>query len=348
MTKGDKQLSKIEALDKKVFDLKENFPIGLADGKMGQCVYFYYTGRMSQNEEYKQKSETLIGEILGQAGNSKVYDIKDGLAGIGLAVDYLMKNKFVNGDINEILNDVDNELFRQICKPVEYGINDYSLQMQLVYYFLVRLKDQKKNSENEYFFREAIISGLNYISGKINQILGDEPVSFNMENPLLQSLYVLSECEELYKDKINIILKEISLHILARIPVLHANRLYLLYVMDKVNKNIETKGWDEHIKLLARETNVEYIIEKELPEEMFFANGLPAIYFLLSGLGDYFSSDSISKYKNMIISKIETSPLWNKLLDDENNLRKRCGLFSGYMGTSLLLQKHYNDENRLD
>ena len=341
-------IGKIEALDKKVFDLKGDFSIGLADGKMGQCVYFYYAGRMTNNKEYTQKSEVLMGEILEQTGKSKVYDIKDGIAGIGLAVDYLMKNRFVNGNINEVLNDIDNELFRQICKPIEFGNNDYSLQLQLVYYFIVRLKDQKKNSENEYCFKEAIINGINYISGKINQNFPDETASFKMENPLMQLLLVISQCDELYKDKISIILKDISLHILSKIPVLHANRLFLLYAMDKVNKKIATKGWDEHIKLLARETNIEYVIENELSDEIFFADGLPAIYFLFSGLGDYFSLDQINKDKRHIIDKIETSPKWGKLLDDESYLKYKSGLFSGYLGTSILLQKHYKDENRLN
>ena len=338
---------KLEILDKKIFDLKADQSIGLADGKMGQCIYFYYISRISDNKEYIQRSETLIGEILEQVTKSKIYNIKEGLTGIGLAVDYIVKNKFVKGDINEILKHIDDELFKQICNSNsgEFNNDDPSFQLQLIYYFMVRLKSQNKNSENEYFFREAIISRINHISGKINQYFGDEPVSFNMENPLMQLLYIVSLCGELYKDKISIILKEISLHVLYRIPVLHANRLHLLYAMDKVNKNIETKGWEEHVKLLARESNIEYIIENELPDEIFFANGLPAISFLLSCLKDHFLPDQINKYNRSIINKIEASPIWSRLLDDENYLKQRSGLFSGYPGTSILLQKYYKDEN---
>ena len=277
---------KIAVLDKKVFDLKGNFPIGLVDGKMGQCIYFYYVGKMSDNKEYIQKSEVLIGEIFEQVGKSKVYDIINGVAGIGLAVDYLIKNKYVKGNINSILGDVDDELFKQICIDDKFKNNNISLKLQLVYYFIARLRSQSENSENAYFFKEAIISGVNYISGKIDQFFENETASFDMENPLMQLLYVLSQCGELYKGKINIIIKEISSHILSKIPILHANRLYLLYAMDKVYKQTEAKGWSEHIKLLTRETNIEYIVENELHNEIFFANGLPAIYFLLSDLRD--------------------------------------------------------------
>ena len=38
--------------------------------------------------------------------------VEDGLAGIGLGVTYLIKNGFVEGDINELLEEIDNEIYR--------------------------------------------------------------------------------------------------------------------------------------------------------------------------------------------------------------------------------------------
>ena len=338
----------IEALNTRVFDYKGGDTIGLAYGKMGLCIYFYYISRMCKSKEYNQKAELLMDGVFEQVANMKVYDIKAGLAGIALGFDFLVENEYVKGDINDILEDVDDILFKQICNPEKKGNDDISLQLQLIYYFTVRLKKQNKNSENEYFFREAIIDAINFISEKIYSLFLEEPISFSMENTSIMSLLVLSHCSEFCKDKISRILKDISFCSLSKIPVLNSNRLYLLYAMDKVNKKIETKGWDEHIKLLAKVTDVEYIIEKELADELFFSDGLPAIYFLISELRNYFSYDHICKYKNLIINKIENSPEWNALLSNEDYLKLKSGLFSGYTGTSLLLHKHYNDENRFN
>ena len=290
----------------------------------------------------------LTSEIFEQVANMTVYDIKTGLAGIGIGVDYLVKNEYVEGNINDILEDIDDILFKQICNAEKTSNNDILLQLQLVYYFTVRLQKQNKNSENEYFFREAIVCAVNSISEKIYSLFLEEPISFNMDNTSILSLLVLSHCSELYKDKVSKILKEISFSTLSKIPVLHSNRLYLIYAMDKVNKKIETKGWDEHIRLLARESDVEYIIEKELTDELYFSNGLSAIYFLLSGLENYFSSEKVCRYKKLIINKIENSPVWNMLLDSDDYLKLKSGLYSGYTGLSLLLHKHWNNENRLD
>jgi len=339
----------IETLDKKVIEFGgDNYSIGLADGKLGHCVYYYYTGRVLYNKEYTQMAESLTGEIFEQISKTKLIDIKNGLAGIGLGIDYLLENKYAEGNTNDILKDVDDELFKQICNPEKPSNNDISLQLQLIYYFTIRLKKQNKNSENEYLFRDAVINAINFISDKIYSLFLEEPLSFNLENTSILSLLGLSQCDELYKDKISRILKEMSSCALSKIPVLHANRLYLLYAMYRINKKIETKGWDEHIKLLARESNIEHIIENELADDIYFSNGLPAIYFLLSNLGDYFSSNQIYNYKELIINKIENSPKWEKLLNNEDYLKQKSGLFSGYKGTSILLHKHYKDENRFN
>ena len=338
----------IEILNTKIFDDKGDSSIGLADGRMGLCIYFYYISRMRKSKEYTQKAESLMESIFEQIMQTKVFDIKNGLAGIGLGIDYLIENKFVEGNVNTILKEVDDELFRYLCNHDKLNNNDILLQLQLIYYFLIRLKKQNKNSENEYLFREVIINAINFLSEKIYSFFLDEPASFSIENPSILTLLVLSKCYELYKEKIGRILKDISFCTLSKIPVLHSNRLYLLYTMDKVNKKIETKGWKEHIKLLARESDIEYIIENELADDLYFSNGLSAIYYILSGLEVYFSPEQICKYKNLIINKIEGSPLWKRLIDDEVYLKLNNGLFSGYKGVSLLLHKHYKDENRLD
>ena len=344
----NKTMKTTALLDKKVFDLKEGYPIGLADGKMGLCIYYYYIGRIFNNTDYKQNAELLIDEVFEQIKMTKGLDIKNGLSGIGMGIDHLIDNEYVEGDSNDILTDVDNELFKQICNLDKLKDDDLFPHLQLIYYFTVRLKKQKKNSENEQLFKEVIINTINYISDKIYRNFTDEPVSFNIENPSIQSLFVLGQCHELHKDKIYKILKEISLYTLSKMPILHANRLYLLYTMDNLNKKIEQKGWSEHIKLLLQASDIEYIIESELSDEIYFSNGLPAIYFLLSNLGRYYTSDQIHKYNNLIINKIENHPAWNKLLNDEDYLKHYSGLFSGYTGTSLLLHKHYKNENRLN
>ena len=330
--------SKVERIDKKIIDLKSYNSTGLADGKMGSVIYFFLIGRITQNKVYKKKAESLMRDISKDINNKKVFDIKTGLAGFGLGINYLIENKFMQGNINATLKDVDSILFREIYSTTPIN-NDLSFKLQLVYYFTERLKKQKKKSENEYFFKEVIINSINSLSDKINQYFSDEQIAFNMENPFILLLFVLSRCSEIYKDKIHKIFEEISYYVLSRIPFSHATRLYLLYAMDEVNKQTKIKGWEEHIKLLVRESDVNYIVEHELKNNVFFSNGITAIYFILSKLDSYYTSTQLNDYKKLIIQKIENATVWDNLLNDKDYLEPNHGLFSGYMGASLLLHK---------
>ena len=203
----------IELMDAKTFDSRKDRSIGLADGRMGQCIYFYHIGRLLNSKDYSQKAELMIDEIFNQVVTLKMFDINAGLAGIALGLEYLVDNKYVDGNINEILRDVDDILFKQICNP-------------------------------------------------------------------------------------------------------------------------------------ERELDIEHIIEEELVDNLFFSNGLCGIYFLLSGLGDFYSKEQICRYKNLIATRIEKSSIWNRLLDNEDYLLLNNGLFSGYTGLSLLLHKRtYSNSN---
>ncbi|GHU91933.1 hypothetical protein FACS1894155_12030 [Bacteroidia bacterium] len=301
--------------------------------------------RLSGNSTYNLYAEQLIDDIIAGIGNTKNYNIEQGLAGIGLGIDYLIENDHVKGNNNEVLEDIDNALFKQTCYPDIYDNMSISLQLQFLYYFIVRLKKQNADGKNEFLFRELIIHAVNVISERINSELFEEQGIFDIKYPLPQYLFVAGACIKLYKDKVYRMLKEISPYILSKIPTLHANRLYLLYSMSKINSKLEIEKWDNHIKMLARETDIDFIIENELVGNIFFSDGLPAIYMFLSELPEYFGKQEVTTYKNKIVNKIEDSSVWKILLENEKYLKRKCGLFSGYPGTSILIQKHYKSEN---
>lgn len=338
----------IGLLDKRIFDAREKNAIGLANGKMGCCIYFYYMGRITGNQEYTQMAGLLIDEVFACIDDIALFDIKNGLSGIGLSIHFLINNQFVKGDSNEILKDVDNLLFKQLCDSDKFDKEDLLLQLQLLYYFNVRYEKQKKNSENEYLFKEIIINTVNNLAEKIHLFFSEEPFSFHLENPLILFLLTLNQCYDVYKEKTVKILNEISFDLLSKIPYVHANKLYLLYAMNRINRQVEMEHWGNHIRLLAKETNIEHIIDHELAVNISFSNGLTAIFMLFLDLTDLFSQKQVAKHKKKIINKIEHNPVWRKLFNDEDYLKQNSGLFSGYLGASMLLQKFRNDENRFN
>ncbi|MDR0560407.1 MAG: hypothetical protein LBG92_09555 [Prevotellaceae bacterium] len=60
-------------------------------------------------------------------------DFENGLTGIGWATNYLMENKFVDGEPNEVLQNVDSRIFSQITGTPSYSVFGQGL------YFLARM-----------------------------------------------------------------------------------------------------------------------------------------------------------------------------------------------------------------
>ena len=56
--------------------------------------------------------------------------IENGLCGLGCGLQYLIQNGFLEGDINEILEDIDSEVIKEYNKPSDNNLkNDLLLYL---------------------------------------------------------------------------------------------------------------------------------------------------------------------------------------------------------------------------
>lgn len=82
---------------------------GLYNGKLGMAIIFYEYSRYSGDRLYEQFSDEIIDSILDLPA-SLSFRFSDGLTGIGWGITYLLKEKFIEGDINDILSEIDIKL----------------------------------------------------------------------------------------------------------------------------------------------------------------------------------------------------------------------------------------------
>ncbi|PXV65850.1 hypothetical protein CLV62_10623 [Dysgonomonas alginatilytica] len=296
---------------------KNNNSLGLDHGKMRLSLYFFYIGRKSDNKEYLLAAEKLLDDIFENIKTLKKIDIKDGLSGIGLGVHYLIKNKYVEGNINHVLEDIDNEIIKQLSYPRYYTQLTSSSLIPILYYLCLRLEDQKVSSENNYIYQEIIIQTVNYIYQQINSDFFNESLSYNIEEcrlPLF--LAVLSKLHKLqfYNNRVTKILEELSYHALSTIPILNANKLLLLWAINLVNKEIELENWARHITLLKNSLNIFSIFNDELRDKnIFFQDGISSIYLIIKDLKELFTDQELNTISDLTFSKIESSGIWNLL-----------------------------------
>jgi hypothetical protein len=326
-------------LDNKLISSLDESPLGLASGKMGFCLYFFVVSRMERNENYEKIAYRLIDEIFEKAPTLPSVDVRFGLAGLGLGICYLIKEKFVKGNINTVLADIDDKIFKELSSTAYYEIVDSRTLIHLLYYWPVRLKEQKEGSETQWLYQELVIYLLNKLYEKVDSSFCETSIVYTTNYLVPPFLYVLSLLYRLnfYNYRIQKLVAEFSLQLFSTQPLLHANKLYLLWGLGAVRSVMTIKSLDNYIRLIRSKLKVDSILSDELrAKNVFFNNGLTSIYFLLTQLTDYFGGEELLNMKDRIRVKMESSNIWELLNENSSYFGTYKGLYNGYCGVALL------------
>ena len=69
--------------------------LGLLDGKMGICIFFYLYARQTGSKLYEELGGYLLDEIYKEITQSASIGFAKGLCGIAWGIEYLIQNDFV-------------------------------------------------------------------------------------------------------------------------------------------------------------------------------------------------------------------------------------------------------------
>ena len=316
--------------------------LGLASGKIGGCIYFFYLSRAENNPAYRKIAEKLLDDVFADIASVKTIDVKNGLGGIGLGISFLIRNGYVQGNVNRILREIDDRIFKNLSYR-RYSVSlDLLSMIQLLFYLYVRLTEMEKGSEQEYLFRELTIQTLNALYDRLEPDFFDEPFGPDMDYKLPQLVFVLGKITDLnfYNDRINKIIEELSVKILATIPFLQVNRLYLWVCMRSMAGKTGIKGWDEHICLLRHKLDFEVLLNEELGDnDIYVCDGAAFILLLLWQAAD--DIPRFEEYRDRLIGKIISSGKMD-LSAGVKYLNNNKGLFNGIAGVLLVLGKIIN------
>jgi len=303
--------------------------LDLETGKMGCCLYFFKRAQWLSEPKYQKLAEKLLDDIFEEIGNEPILRTPYELAQIGMGIDYLIKQKHIKGNINSILGDLDSLIFRKLafegilCSYQVIGI------IPTLYFIYTRIQQQKKGSDATFMLEEISIKLFNDLYRSLDSKFYNEPLLFNIiDYKLPQFLFTVSKIYSLqfYNYRLSEVLKEISGLILSRIPVLHSNRLYLLWSLLHLKEATGFDTWDEQIDILTKYIDYKRIIYTELQDkDVFIQDGVAGIYLLLCALKD--TSSSILFDKKLFRKRIEESGIWK----DEQAF-KNLGLINGFSG----------------
>ena len=131
--------------------------IGLLEGKMGISLFFFHYSAYSKNKLYKQFAEELLNEIYSEIHTNSPLYFDTGLSGIAWGIEYLVRNNFVTGDTNMVLNDLDNKILEW---DVRY-IKDCSLEKGLTglaHYVISRCSGNPNRQIPDTYIQDLIVS----------------------------------------------------------------------------------------------------------------------------------------------------------------------------------------------
>jgi len=269
---------------------------GLMHGNIGMGIFFYHLARYTNNPDYNKIADDLLDKAFESMSSSVSVDFENGLAGIGLGIEYLVQNNFIEADTDEILEEADNKIFRALS---ESHIQSFELDNGLtgyLFYLIYRLKNKKAPySMAAQINKELIILTIN----KIDELVTTQfpTIVKEMEFDLFWRFPImilgLAESYKLnvYNGKIECMFRQWLPYFEAYIPSLHINRLFLAVVLKHVNSLMPDKRLEKQIQILLFATDFEILKTEVDHDALNIRNGWPGIALLLNIASKGISTD---------------------------------------------------------
>lgn len=322
-------------ITKSVDDATIHIPTGLSAGKMGICLYLFHAGQTDKAREWLQ---AIYQELPAMNGNIQV---GEGLCGIGIAINHLLQKGFIKGEANAAFQEIDNRVFRQLAYEQhsrKYGVTSL---VQMLYYLTSRWKAQNEESEEATVIKSLITQVLNDIYSRIDLPSICEPLFYSLDYALPQVLFGMSHLLglNLCRQRIGMMLKELSPVILSTLPRIQANRLYLLCGMNALAAHgMCTDEWQKQTSLLFDTIDIEHILTKEMgSKSIYVSNGASSLYFLIGQIEEY--AGKRNEYGKRIMQLIDNSPEWKLLKENKAYRYSHLGLYNGICGTAWAYQQ---------
>lgn len=230
--------------------------LGLFMGRMGVALALYVLSRKEKNSGIADVADKMLSSILDKLGTIKTMSVDSGLLGIGLAVDYLMAEKYVEGEADDVLREIDAAVYREVMDSrIEIGLDSCSGLVGYLFYVVSRLgHTEKTNPVRHGLICASLRSIVDRLSGVVPSCIPDLPrdlyISVLWKYPLLFIVLGMALDLNAYNAKIVALLRSWSFYLKAYVPAGNVNKLYLAVSLAYLNKRVDSPEIEEQVNLL--------------------------------------------------------------------------------------------------
>lgn len=313
----------------------------LLKGDMGVCIFLFVKGRADGNQKLTEEAERILTRIAKVTGKNKDYDLTDGITGIGLGLSYLARNKYIEGDINDILADIDANVYKKFSLKTDFGgFTKMRLPLtDILMYYIKRYGETTSENMREPQ-RRVMRDLMNTIYAERDGMFYDEPYPFSLtKNRLCMFLYELATLYSMgmEQERIKLMLREMEYSLFSRRPALHANRLALAAATALAGKNTGLERWVTHAAELRSGISIDKIFNEEMPDKcIFLLNGLVGLWLTASFYNSVSDTVPVELDAEYLRQRIINSSAWDRMAYDSDYVCRHYSL-DGYCGVKLFL-----------
>jgi len=318
---------------------------GLFHGNTGLCIFYYHLSRQTNNPNYEKLADDLLDKVFANLSTTAPSDLENGLAGIGWGIEYLLQNSFAEGDADEILEEVDNKVFRSLN---EENIQTFELGNGLtgyLFYLINRLKNKTEPSSMAHRInRELLILTINKIDEMVTAQFPSvvKELQFDLFWRFPVMLYGLTEAYKLaiYNEKIRCMIRQWLPYFEAYIPSVHINRLYFAVMLKQIGELMSEKRLEKQAQILLFSTDFN-ILKTEVDHSILSIRfGWPGVAWLLKLASNELPTDWINHLEigqtYLEIVKKNLSQLENLSANLSEGVPIQFGISTGLAGIGLL------------
>lgn len=329
-----------QLINRLISSLDGDFPLGLTYGKMGVCIYFYQMERLGKTNQYRVIGDKVLDDVLTEISSVESLNLEEGLTGIALGLIFLVRRKYIEANLNELLVEVDDLIYKYLMFHENKSIIPVKDILGYIYYFNIRL-EEISSEQDQLVFKDVIAYLVECLYENVDENIFNDYDKFSVyyyQQPLLFFIFAGLLEKGIYTSRIFHILNEWKMRLITRIPLLHMNRLYLLWGMLAIKPFLKDTDFIQYVDRIKRSVDIKYLIEREInAKNIFVSNGYSLLFVLLKWIDKKYPLYSFAYDENQIINRIRTSPAWKDLQEIPSFYRIHRGLLNGFLGVDLLL-----------